>query len=48
MTPNSPRVHPTALVEEGVELGAGTAVWDSAHVRRGARIGRDCIVGGST
>jgi acetyltransferase-like isoleucine patch superfamily enzyme len=45
MTPKPPRVHPTALVEEGVELGAGTAVWDSAHVRRGARIGRDCIVG---
>lgn len=40
------RVHPTALVEEGVVLGAGTAVWDHAHIRRGARLGRDCIVGG--
>ncbi|HKQ97097.1 MAG TPA: acyltransferase [Candidatus Polarisedimenticolia bacterium] len=38
-------VHPTALVEEGVTLGAGTRVWDSVHIRRGARIGHDCIVG---
>ena len=39
------RVHPTALVEDGVALGAGTSVWDNAHLRRGARVGRDCIVG---
>lgn len=43
-----PRVHPTALVEEGVEIGEGTSVWDHAHLRSGARIGRDCIVGGKT
>jgi acetyltransferase-like isoleucine patch superfamily enzyme len=42
------RVHPTALIEEGVRLGAGTAVWDHAHIRRGARIGRHCIVGEKT
>ena len=39
------RVHPSALIEDGVELGAGTAVWDHVHIRRGARIGRHCIVG---
>jgi len=38
-------VHPSALVEEGVRLGAGTRVWDGVHIRRGARIGRHCIVG---
>ncbi|HYV86298.1 MAG TPA: acyltransferase [Patescibacteria group bacterium] len=38
-------VHPTALVEEGVILGSGTRVWDGVHIRRGARIGHDCIVG---
>lgn len=43
-----PRLHPTADVEEGVEIGDGTAVWDRAHVRVGARIGNDCIVGGKT
>jgi UDP-2-acetamido-3-amino-2,3-dideoxy-glucuronate N-acetyltransferase len=42
------RIHPTAIVEPGVELGAGTAVWDGVHIRRNARIGRDCIVGEKT
>lgn len=46
--PIPPRIHPTALVEAGVELGAGTSVWDNVHIRRGARIGRDCIVGEKT
>jgi acetyltransferase-like isoleucine patch superfamily enzyme len=40
--------HPTALVEEGVLLGEGTKVWDSVHIRRGARIGKSCIVGEKT
>jgi acetyltransferase-like isoleucine patch superfamily enzyme len=40
------RLHPTALVEDGVEIGAGTAIWDNVHVRGpGTRIGVDCIVG---
>jgi acetyltransferase-like isoleucine patch superfamily enzyme len=44
----APRIHPTAMVEPGVEIGAGTAVWDHVHVRGPARIGRRCIVGGKT
>lgn len=42
----APRIHPTALVEDDVEIGEGTSVWDHAHLRHGARIGRDCIIGG--
>jgi acetyltransferase-like isoleucine patch superfamily enzyme len=42
------RVHPTALVEDGVELGDGTAVWDNAHLRAPARVGSDCIIGEKT
>jgi acetyltransferase-like isoleucine patch superfamily enzyme len=42
------RVHPTAIVEDGAELGVGTAVWDNAHLRAGAVVGRDCIVGGKS
>jgi len=38
-------VHPTAVVEDGAELGPGTRVWHFAHVREGARIGADCILG---
>ncbi|ANM30201.1 acetyltransferase [Acidobacteria bacterium Mor1] len=37
--------HPTAILEADVELGEGTKVWDNAHVRHGARIGKHCIVG---
>jgi UDP-2-acetamido-3-amino-2,3-dideoxy-glucuronate N-acetyltransferase len=42
------RIHSTAIVEDGVEVGEGTAIWDHVHVRGPARIGRDCIVGGKT
>ena len=43
-----PRIHQTALVEPGVELGEGTSVWDNVHIRGPSRIGRDCIVGEKT
>ena len=42
------RVHPTAIVEPGVELGPRTAIWDNVHVRGPAVIGADCIVGEKT
>jgi UDP-2-acetamido-3-amino-2,3-dideoxy-glucuronate N-acetyltransferase len=42
------RIHPTAIVEPGVVLGADTAVWDSVHIRQGARLGEQCIVGEKT
>ncbi len=42
------RIHPTALIEDGVEIGAGTAIWDNVHVRGPARIGSQCIVGEKT
>jgi len=43
------RIHPTAEVEPGVEIGERTAVWSGVHVRGpGTRIGVDCIVGERT
>jgi UDP-2-acetamido-3-amino-2,3-dideoxy-glucuronate N-acetyltransferase len=42
------RVHPTALIEAGVELGDGTSVWDNVHIRGPARIGDQCIIGEKT
>jgi acetyltransferase-like isoleucine patch superfamily enzyme len=40
------RVHPTAIVEDGVDIGDGTAVWDNVHIRGPeTAIGADCIVG---
>ena len=40
-----PRIHETALVEDQVSIGKGTAVWDNVHIRTGSRIGEDCIIG---
>jgi len=38
-------IHPTALVEPDVLLGEGTKIWDNVHLRRGAKIGKSCIIG---
>jgi len=47
-TPMTQRIHPTAIIEPGVTLGAGVSVWDSVHIRRGAVLGDQCIVGEKT
>ncbi len=44
----APQIHPTAIVEPGVEIGARTAVWDGVHIRGPAQIGHDCIIGEKT
>jgi UDP-2-acetamido-3-amino-2,3-dideoxy-glucuronate N-acetyltransferase len=38
-------IHFTAIVENDVQIGPGTAVWNNVHIRHGARLGADCIVG---
>jgi UDP-2-acetamido-3-amino-2,3-dideoxy-glucuronate N-acetyltransferase len=38
-------VHESAWVDEPCEIGAGTKIWHFSHVMRGARIGRDCVLG---
>jgi len=45
---SAPRIHPTALVEDDVIIGPGSAIWDHAHIRHGARLGAQCIVGGKS
>ncbi|MBV9957425.1 MAG: N-acetyltransferase [Acidobacteria bacterium] len=42
------RIHPTALIEDGVRLGRGTSVWDSVHIRHSTTLGEECIVGEKT
>jgi acetyltransferase-like isoleucine patch superfamily enzyme len=42
------RIHPTAIIEDGVEIGPGASIWDNVHVRYGSRIGEQCIVGEKT
>ncbi|MGH7829901.1 MAG: DapH/DapD/GlmU-related protein, partial [Candidatus Binatia bacterium] len=38
-------VHPTAVVEEKVRIGAGTKIWHFSHVMAGAQIGTSCVLG---
>ncbi|MHC4222977.1 MAG: acyltransferase [Planctomycetota bacterium] len=45
MASRQARVHPTAVVDDGARIGAGTRVWHFCHIMEGARIGRDCILG---
>lgn len=41
----SARVHASADLEADVTVGAGTSIWHRAQVRRGARIGSECVIG---
>lgn len=41
-------VHPTAIVDHGAVIGAGTKVWHFAHISSGARIGSGCVFGQNT
>jgi len=41
-------IHPSAIVDDGATLGAGTRVWHFAHVCAGARIGEGCSLGQGT
>ncbi len=38
-------VHPTAIVDDGAQIGAGTKVWHWVHISSGARIGENCAFG---
>lgn len=37
--------HPTAAVDRGARVGAGTKIWHFSHVMSGARVGSRCVVG---
>ena len=38
-------VHPSAIVDAGAQIGAGTRIWHWVHVCAGARIGQRCSLG---
>lgn len=38
-------IHPSAVVDDGAEIGHGTKVWHFVHVLSGSRIGRNCVLG---
>ena len=41
----SVNIHPSAIVDEGAQLGEGTRAWHWVHVSAGARIGAGCSLG---
>ncbi len=38
-------IHPTAIVDEGAQIGEGSRVWHWVHICSGARIGERCSFG---
>lgn len=38
-------VHPTAVIDEPVEIGEGTKIWHFSHIMKGAKIGAKCSLG---
>ena len=38
-------IHPSAIVDEGAQLGDGCRVWHFVHISAGARIGERCSFG---
>lgn len=37
--------HPTAIIDDGADIGSDTKVWHFSHVMAGARIGGGCTLG---
>lgn len=38
-------IHPTAVVDEGSEIGEGTKIWHFCHIMTGCTIGQGCNIG---
>lgn len=37
--------HPTAVIDEGCEIGAGTKIWHFSHIMTNCKIGQNCNIG---
>lgn len=37
--------HPTAVIDEGAEIGEGTRIWHWCHLRKGCKVGKNCNIG---
>jgi UDP-2-acetamido-3-amino-2,3-dideoxy-glucuronate N-acetyltransferase len=38
-------IHPSAIVDEGCEIGENTKVWHFSHLMSGAKLGKGCNIG---
>jgi len=39
------QAHPSAVIDDDCEIGAGTKIWHFSHLMTGARLGRNCNLG---
>ncbi len=39
------KIHPTAVIDEGAEIGVNTSIWHWVHISSGAKIGERCSFG---
>ena len=39
------KAHPTAVIDEGCEIGDGTSIWHFSHIMPGCKIGEHCNIG---
>ena len=38
-------IHPTAIIDEGSEIGENTKIWHFTHIMSSAKIGSNCSIG---
>jgi len=38
-------IHPTAVIDEGAVIGAGTRIWHFCHLMPQSRVGKNCNIG---
>jgi UDP-2-acetamido-3-amino-2,3-dideoxy-glucuronate N-acetyltransferase len=38
-------IHPTAVIDEGCEIGKGTKIWHFSHIMTGSKLGENCNIG---
>ena len=39
------KAHPSAFIDQDVEIGEGTSIWHVSHILEGSRIGKQCRIG---
>lgn len=42
---NTYTAHPTAVIDEGCEIGEGTKIWHFSHIMPNCKIGKNCNIG---
>jgi len=44
-TDNNYFVHPTAIIDDGAVIGAGSKIWHFSHIMPGCKVGERCNIG---